>query len=200
MSYQHCSFLLSVANLTHLPEDLGREVAFAGRSNAGKSSAINAITGRSALARTSKTPGRTRLLNFFRLDDERRLVDLPGYGFAKVPASVRRQWGSLVEGYLQRRASLAGVMVMMDVRRPLTDLDRQLLAWCGAAQVPLHLLLTKADKLSRSAGMRELHKCRTSLNALDGEVTVQLFSATKRTGLDTARAQLAQWLDLPVGD
>ena len=198
--YQNCQYLISAAKLSQLPGDRGYEVAFAGRSNAGKSSAVNAITGRGTLARTSKTPGRTRLLNFFRLDDDRRLVDLPGYGFAKVPIPVKLQWASLVESYLRQRTSLAGVIVVMDVRRPLTDLDWQMVAWCEESNVPIHVLLTKADKLSRAAGHRALATCCASLKDVAGAVTAQLFSATKRTGLETVHTKLAQWLVLPASD
>ena len=147
--YRQACFLTSVASIRGLPADRGREVAFAGRSNAGKSSAINALTGRRHLARTSRTPGRTRLINFFELDEERRLVDLPGYGYAKVPRSMSREWGALVGKYLESRESLAGVVVLMDIRHPLTELDATLLDWCRAADLPVLAVLTKADKLAR---------------------------------------------------
>ena len=147
--YRQARFLTSVASIRGLPPDLGREVAFAGRSNAGKSSAINALTGRRDLARTSRTPGRTRLVNFFELDDGCRLVDLPGYGYAKVPRAMSREWGALVRKYLESRRSLAGVVVLMDIRHPLTELDTTLLDWCRAADLPVLAVLTKADKLAR---------------------------------------------------
>lgn len=163
------------------------EIAFAGRSNAGKSSALNAITGRKALARTSKTPGRTQLVNFFSLDGERRLVDLPGYGYAKVPEAMRRHWRELMESYFVERRSLVGLVLVMDCRHPLTDFDQQMLAWSNANHCPVHILLTKADKLSRGAGSATLHKVR---KAVGENASVQLFSATKKTGLEQARDQL----------
>ena len=158
--YRQASFLLGVARLAQLPADDGAEVAFAGRSNAGKSSVINALTGRASLARIGKTPGRTRELNFFVLDEHRRLVDLPGYGYARVPAEVQRRWALLVEGYLARRRSLRGVVVIMDARRPFMATDVQLLEWCAAAALPVHVLHNKADKLGRGQAARALAAAR----------------------------------------
>ena len=177
-----------------LPPDLGYEVAFAGRSNAGKSSALNAVAARRALARTSKTPGRTQQINFFELDERRRLADLPGYGFAKAPAEVQRRWTVLVETYLQRRQCLSGLVLLMDSRRPLTDLDRQMVDWSVQAGVNLHAVLTKADKLGRGAAMRSLSDAQRTLQALGDRVSVQLFSATKREGLEQLRTQIDTWL------
>ena len=181
--------------LRDLPPDRGREVAFAGRSNAGKSSAINALTGRRSLARTSRTPGRTRLVNFFELDEGRRLVDLPGYGYAKVPLSMRREWEALVGRYLESRDSLAGVVVLMDIRHPLTGLDATLLDWCRAACLPVLAVLTKADKLPRGRRAAVLAEVRGSL-AGDGAVArAMVFSATKPIG----RRELAEGLDAWLG-
>jgi GTP-binding protein len=192
--YQQASFSTGVAQLATLPADVGVEVAFAGRSNAGKSSVINALTGRTALARISKTPGRTQQINFFLLgDDEHRLVDLPGYGYANVPIPVKRRWAALVEGYLASRHSLRGVVLLMDVRRPFTDADSQLVDWCAHAGLATHVLLNKCDKLSRGAGLRVLADARKRLAPLGDENLVQLFSATRRTGIDELGARLDAW-------
>jgi GTP-binding protein len=193
MSYlQNLEFLKSAQKASQFPADSGREVAFAGRSNSGKSSAINAITGRRGLARTSKTPGRTQLINFFEIDDARRLVDLPGYGYAKVAETVRLQWRVLLEAYFQQRQSLAGLFITVDVRRGLRDLDQVMLSWSREAGVPAAVLLTKADKLSRSAGLNR----RQEISAdVPDEQTLILFSAPRRNGVDDAREQLLVWLD-----
>jgi GTP-binding protein len=194
-AYRQACFLKGVARLSALPADVGAEVAFAGRSNAGKSSVINALTGRAALARISKTPGRTQQLNFFVLDDDRhRLVDLPGYGYANVPIAVKRRWAALVEGYLGSRRSLMGVVLLMDARRPFTDADAQLVDWCAHAGLATHVLLNKADKLSRGAAARTLAQARKRLAPLGEENVVQLFSATRRTGIDELGARLDAWL------
>ena len=173
------------------------EVAVAGRSNAGKSSAINIITGVRSLARVSKTPGRTREINFFRVDDRRRLVDLPGYGYARVPVAVRQAWQRLIESYFTQRQCLRGVVVVMDCRHPLTEFDRQMLAWCVHGHLPVHLLLTKADKLSRGAASAVLHQVRARLadEFSATSASVQLFSALKRTGVAEAREIFAQWME-----
>jgi len=190
--------MLSIPDPQQAPPDAGYEVAFAGRSNAGKSSALNALTQRKSLARTSKTPGRTQHLVFFELDAERRLVDLPGYGYAKVPEKVRRHWGLAMEAYLSGRESLRGLVLMMDVRHPLTDFDTQMLQWCQHANMPVHILLTKADKLKRGPAMSTLLKVQKTL-AEQHNVSVQLFSALKHTGVEQARAVLDTWLALPAG-
>ena len=193
--YRQARFLKGVARLSALPADVGAEVAFAGRSNAGKSSVINALTGRAALARISKTPGRTRQLNFFVLDDEEhRLVDLPGYGYASVPVAVKRRWADLVEGYLRSRRSLRGVVLLMDARRPFTDADSQLVEWCTHAGLATHVLLNKSDKLSRGAGARVLAEAHKRLAPLGDENVAQLFSATRKTGVDELGARLDAWL------
>lgn len=191
------TFLLGVAKLAQLPAEGGREIAFAGRSNSGKSSAINVLTGQRGLARTSKTPGRTQLLNYFELDEQRYLVDLPGYGFAKVSASMRRGWKNLIGEYLDQRKSLKGLVIIMDVRRPFTAHDQQLFDWCVEANLPVHILLTKADKFSRGAAAKVLQETRKHIASLDVdvEVTVQLFSALKKTGVDEAQQVLLRWLD-----
>lgn len=189
-------FLLGVHSLSQLPPDEGVEVAFAGRSNVGKSSAINAITGRRALARTSKTPGRTQQLNFFAIDEQRRLVDMPGYGYAKVPPEVRRRWQRTVERYLEIRRSLRGLVLLMDIRHPLRPFDMQLLAWCRQSEMPVHVLLTKADKLGKGRGKTVLLEMRKDLGERYPAATVQLFSAAKKQGIEEARAVLEQWLVL----
>ncbi len=194
--FKRCRFLLSGAGQGSFPPDDRPEVAFAGRSNAGKSSALNAITGQRGLARTSKTPGRTQLINFFALDEAARLVDLPGYGFARVPEKVRRQWGALIEGYMRDRRELRGVILLMDIRHPMKDFDRQMLEWTAALTLPTHILLTKSDKLGRGAASRALLGVRRSLKEGGYTATVQLFSSPNRDGVDAARAQLAEWLSL----
>ncbi|GGJ95990.1 ribosome biogenesis GTP-binding protein YihA/YsxC [Pseudomonas matsuisoli] len=193
---QQASFLISAAKVDQCPEDDGFEVAFAGRSNAGKSSALNTLT-HANLARTSKTPGRTQLLNFFRLDDERRLVDLPGYGYAKVPIPLKQHWQNHLEAYLGSRRSLSGVILMMDIRHPLTEFDQMMLDWARASQMPLHILLTKADKLAYGAAKNALLNVQKSLRQQWGDVaSIQLFSAPKRQGIEEAQAVLAEWLAL----
>ena len=189
--------MLSVPEPQQAPPDVGYEVAFAGRSNAGKSSALNALTRRKSLARTSKTPGRTQHLVFFELDGERRLVDLPGYGFARVPEKIRRHWGEAMSQYLAERQSLRGLVLLMDVRHPLTDFDKQMLQWCQHARMPVHILLTKADKLKRGPANNTLLKVQKAL-ADQADVSVQLFSALKHSGVEQARAKLDSWLAMPV--
>lgn len=189
----HASFLTGARSPKQFPADTGLEVAFAGRSNSGKSSAINAITKRKGLARTSKTPGRTREINFFEVGEDLRLVDLPGYGYAKVSTAVRDEWRNLLEQYFRRRRSLRGLFVTVDVRRGIGDLDRVMLRWASDAGVPAAALLTKADKLSRSAGLRR----RDEIAATGPQgVPLLLFSAPKRLGIEAAREQLAAWLEL----
>ncbi len=194
LNYRAASFLTSASQVHQCPQDQGWEVAFAGRSNAGKSSAINALTGNGKLARTSKTPGRTQLLNFFSLDDQRRLVDLPGYGFAKVPEAVKRAWVKQIEQYLQHRQSLRGLVLMMDVRHPLQDFDQMMLDWAVAATMPVHILLTKADKLKKGPAKNTLLKVRSQLADCEDLVSVQLFSAPKKAGLESLREVLDAWL------
>jgi GTP-binding protein len=191
LNFRAARFLTSASKLAQCPPDEGWEVAFAGRSNAGKSSAINSLTGNSKLARTSKTPGRTQLLNFFRLSDEQRLVDLPGYGFAKVPEKVKREWTRQIEQYLQHRRSLRGLVLLMDARHPLQDFDRMMLEWAVAADMPVHILLTKADKLKKGPAKSTLLKVRGALAGHADLVSVQLFSALKHSGLEELRQVLS---------
>ncbi len=190
------TFLTSANHLDQLPPDEGLEVAFAGRSNAGKSSALNALTDQRSLARTSKTPGRTQLINFFSLDEQRRLVDLPGYGYAKVPEAVKRHWQQVLADYLQIRRCLRGLILLMDIRHPLKEFDRQMLDWCAHQQMPVHILLTKADKLKRGPAGNALQQVRKSLKADYPLATVQLFSSLDKQGVEQARDKLAHWLEL----
>jgi GTP-binding protein len=196
--FAQARFLLSAARLAQLPNDGLPEAAFVGRSNAGKSSALNLICQQKTLARVSKTPGRTQLINLFDIpagDAVRsRLVDLPGYGFAQVPLEVRHDWGKLVGGYVEKRPSLCGLVVVMDIRHPMTDLDQQMLGWCVSRGVATHVLLTKADKLGHGAAKATLLQVRKQLQALDPEATVQTFSAQTRTGAEEVREILSAWL------
>ena len=192
--YQQAHFLKSAPSLADACPDTGLEVAFAGRSNAGKSSAINTITNIKALARTSKTPGRTQHLVFFGLDDDRRLVDLPGYGYAKVSEKTKRQWQQHMSEYLHHRGTLQGVILVMDVRHPMTDYDLQMLEWCRHTGLAVHILLTKADKLKRGPAKSSLMKVAAELERLGIESSVQLFSSLKKEGVDDARSVLNEWL------
>lgn len=196
LNYHTASFMTSAPTLAQCPADQGREVAFAGRSNAGKSSAINTLTQQKALARTSKTPGRTQLINFFSVgaDESCRLVDLPGYGFAKVPEKVKLEWQRHLAEYLQRRESLQGLMLMMDVRHPLSEFDEMMLGWADEQDMSVHILLTKADKLKPGAAKNSLQQVRSRLREWEDLVSVQLFSALKKQGIDEARARLDGWL------
>jgi len=192
--YHSTRFVTSVSEPKQLPPDTGREVAFAGRSNAGKSSALNALTGQRQLARISKTPGRTQMLNYFEITSNRHLVDLPGYGYAKVPEAIRRRWQQALEHYLRQRQALVGLIVLVDIRRQLTALDRQLLDWSAWRSLPVHLLLTKADKLNRGPATASLYSVRRELQKLYPLVSVQLFSATSGQGIVDLRQQLDDWL------
>lgn len=196
--FRQSSFILGAARAAQFPGDTGWEAAIVGRSNAGKSSALNAITGLRGLARVSKLPGRTREINFFAVDEERRLVDLPGYGYARVPASIKQAWQRLIEAYLEGRRSLQGMVLVMDCRHPLTEYDEHMLIWCATRRVPAHLLLTKADKLSKGAAGAVLQQVRARVaREFEGAaVTVQLFSALKRSGVDLAQQKLAEWLEM----
>ena len=194
IDFRRCEYLTGAAQMRHCPPGAPAEVAFAGRSNAGKSSALNAITDQRSLARTSKTPGRTQLIHFFELVDGGRLVDLPGYGYAKVPLKVKQEWGRMIENYLSKRDCLRGVVLMMDVRHPLTPFDEQMLDWCMQAELPCHILLTKADKLSKGAAQSTLLKVKKALHP-DAPISIQLFSAPKKTGVDAARELLSDWLE-----
>ncbi|CAM4414562.1 MAG: putative GTP-binding protein EngB [Legionella sp.] len=194
--YAKAVFLKSAARVTHLPDDTGYEVAFAGRSNAGKSSALNCLTGIKGLARTSKTPGRTQLINLFSLDDERRLVDLPGYGYAKVALQIKMEWQKHLAHYLDVRQSLRGLVLLMDVRHPLKDLDQMMIDWALNRELPVHILLTKADKLSRSDVKNTVLKVRKHYELASHLISVQAFSSLKKEGVDELILLLNQWLDL----
>jgi len=196
--FRQATFLLSVNHLRQLPPDSGVEVAFAGRSNAGKSSALNVITDNNALARVSKTPGRTQMINYFTVDETRRLVDLPGYGYAKVPEEVKRHWQHILEQYLRTRASLRGLMIVMDCRHPLKEYDRQMLEWCRHRGMKVHILLTKADKLSRGAAGNTLQAVRATLKSEFPHASAQLFSSLNGNGAVEARQLIAAWLDIEV--
>lgn len=198
--FQQAVFLTTVANLRDLPQDSLREVAFAGRSNAGKSSAINTLAGRVRLAYVSKTPGRTQHLNYFTLAEGKYFVDLPGYGYAKAPEAIRSQWDGLIGPYLNKREQLAGLVVIMDVRRPMTDLDLKLIDWFRPTGRPIHILLSKADKLSRQEQTKALRSVKAEVATWgDAEIySVQLFSSLKKSGVSEAEAVLASWLDIPL--
>ncbi|MEE4302906.1 MAG: ribosome biogenesis GTP-binding protein YihA/YsxC [Wenzhouxiangella sp.] len=193
---RRAEYLISVHNRPQLPPDIGAEVAIAGRSNAGKSSLINRLCGQKSLARTSRTPGRTRQLVFFRLDETRHLVDLPGYGFARVGGDLKKHWKGLIQGYLEKRQALAGLLIVMDVRHPLKPGDVDLANWAADRGLPLHLVLTKADKLGRGKQKEALMKVR---KMVDESVGVQLFSAVTGQGVDELEAVMAGWL-LPAGN
>ncbi len=191
--YQRATFIKSAPEISQAPKDKGIEVAFAGRSNAGKSSAINALTRQKSLARTSKTPGRTQLLNFFALSEQQRFVDLPGYGYAKVPPALKKKWHAMMENYLQNRKSLQGIVLVMDIRHPLSEFDIQMIEWCSYTEKPLHILLTKADKLKYGAAKNTLLAVERELSSCPMPITLQLFSATKKTGVQDLAEQLDQW-------
>lgn len=192
--FRNARFEISVADPAGLPLTGAPEIAFAGRSNAGKSSAINTLAGHTRLAFVSKTPGRTQLINFFRLQSGAALVDLPGYGYAEVPEKVRLQWQGLLERYLRTRESLVGLVVIMDARHPLKPLDRQMLDWFAPTGKPMHVLLTKSDKLTRSECARTLAIVREALDAWGGRISCQLFSSLKKTGCEEVEAVLSGWL------
>lgn len=194
--YSKAVFLKSAARVDQLPEDTGYEVAFAGRSNAGKSSALNCLTGIKNLARTSKTPGRTQLINLFSLDEQRRLVDLPGYGYAKVALQVKLEWQKNLAHYLEVRESLKGLILLMDVRHPLKDLDQMMVDWALNRQLPVHILLTKSDKLSRSEVKNTVLKVRKHYDLADHLISVQSFSSLKKDGIDELVALLNSWFEL----
>lgn len=193
MKFDQTCFQTSAATLEDCPADSSAEVAFAGRSNAGKSSAVNVITSLPQLARTSKTPGRTQLINFFFIEEGKYLVDLPGYGYAKVPLERRDKWQFELEKYLRRRKALVGLILLSDIRHPLKKFDRMMIEWAAQANLPLHLLLTKADKLKRGATQKTLLKVEKELTVFDN-VSVQLFSALRNIGVDPVRKVLTQWL------
>lgn len=190
----NAAFHTTVAQIRDLPLDSLAEVAFAGRSNAGKSSAINTLCNHKRLAFVSKMPGRTQHLNFFRVEESRYLVDLPGYGFARAPKDQKHVWQALIGGYLERRPQLKGLILIMDVRHPLTDLDRSLLEWFRPAERPVHVLLSKSDKLSRSQSLPVLRQVKADLQEAGFNVSVQLFSSPKREGVDEVESVVRGWL------
>ncbi|MCK6388710.1 MAG: ribosome biogenesis GTP-binding protein YihA/YsxC [Zoogloea sp.] len=192
--FRNAQFEISVAKPSGLPPPHGPEIAFAGRSNAGKSSAINTLANHVRLAFVSKTPGRTQLINFFRLQNGAVLVDLPGYGYAEVPEAVRRQWQHLLEDYLTRRPNLIGLVLIMDSRHPLKDRDRTMIGWFAPSGRPIHVLLTKSDKLTRSEAAATLAAVKKELAPLGEQVTVQLFSSLKKTGVEEVERVVGSWL------
>ncbi len=193
--YSKAVFIKSAARVDQLPADSGYEVAFAGRSNAGKSSALNCLTTIKNLARTSKTPGRTQLINLFSLDEQRRLVDLPGYGYAKVALQVKLEWQKNLAHYLEVRQSLRGLVLLMDIRHPLKDLDQMMIDWAIARELPVHILLTKSDKISRSETKNCILKVRKSYDLAQHLVSVQSFSSLKKEGVDELISLLNQWFE-----
>nr|WP_232351380.1 MULTISPECIES: ribosome biogenesis GTP-binding protein YihA/YsxC [unclassified Gilliamella] len=193
LNYAKTHFILSAPDITHLPIDTGVEIAFAGRSNAGKSSALNTLTNQKALARTSKTPGRTQLINLFEVEENCRLVDLPGYGYAQVPEAIKRKWQKSLGEYLQKRESLKGLIVLMDIRHPLKDLDQQMIEWAVSVNIPVMLLLTKADKLASGAQKKQVNMVKEAILPFQGDITVAPFSSPKRIGLDALKQKLDEW-------
>ncbi|MBI0103785.1 ribosome biogenesis GTP-binding protein YihA/YsxC [uncultured Gilliamella sp.] len=193
LNYAKTHFILSAPDITHLPIDTGVEIAFAGRSNAGKSSALNTLTNQKALARTSKTPGRTQLINLFEVEENCRLVDLPGYGYAQVPEAIKRKWQKSLGEYLQKRESLKGLVVLMDIRHPLKDLDQQMVEWAVSVNIPVMLLLTKADKLASGAQKKQVNMVKEAILPFQGDITVAPFSSPKRVGLEALKQKLDEW-------
>lgn len=190
---RQASFELSAPDLKHCPPEHGVEIAFAGRSNAGKSSALNTLADQKSLARTSKTPGRTQLINFFRINDAWKLVDLPGYGYAQVPEKVKIDWQKNMGEYLEQRECLKGLFLVMDVRHPLKEFDRMMLDWAARFDMPVHILLSKSDKLNRGPAANSLQAVRNEIRKMGGQISAQLFSSHDKTGVDAAREVLANW-------
>lgn len=198
------TFTLSAPDIRRLPEDSGIEVAFAGRSNAGKSSALNTLTNQRGLARISKTPGRTQLINVFEIADNKRLIDLPGYGFAKVPLEMKKKWQKALGEYLEKRESLKGLVILMDIRHPLKDLDMDLIQWAADSELPVLALLTKSDKLSQGKRSAEVLRVQKALASLNADIKVQAFSSLKYTGKEQANTVICNWFsqddDAELGD
>ncbi|GAA0483821.1 MULTISPECIES: ribosome biogenesis GTP-binding protein YihA/YsxC [Tatumella] len=192
-NYHVTHFVTSAPDIRHLPTDSGVEVAFAGRSNAGKSSALNTLTNQKSLARTSKTPGRTQLINLFEVADGIRLVDLPGYGYAEVPEEMKLKWQRALAEYLQKRDSLKGLVVLMDIRHPMKELDQQMVQWAVTSHIPVLVLLTKADKLASGARKKQLNLVRELSQKFDGDVQIELFSSLKKLGVDKLTQKLDNW-------
>jgi len=193
--YQKAYFLLSVADVSQLPPDEGYEVALVGRSNAGKSSVLNKITQNKGLARVSKTPGRTQLVNIFVLDEVRRIADLPGYGFAKVPLAAKLRWQKTVDAYISSRECLKGLVLVMDIRHPFKDLDIQLLDYCEQRNLPVHILLNKSDKLTKNQISNVLKEVKATLTEYNNSVTFQIFSALKGIGITELHSLLNKWYE-----
>ncbi len=194
-NYRQARFFQSATTMNTLPPELGFEVAFAGRSNSGKSSTLNALCQQKSLARTSKTPGRTQLINFFGLADGKYLVDLPGYGYAKVPEKVKREWQRFIESYLTTRFTLCGLVIVMDIRRPMLEHDLNMLNWAESRNLPTHVVLNKSDKLKKGRAKSALLKTQQQLKQYQHPVSSQMLSAFKKTGLDELRRQLDSWLN-----
>ncbi|MCG7584352.1 ribosome biogenesis GTP-binding protein YihA/YsxC [Photobacterium sp. OFAV2-7] len=193
LNYRNTGFITSAPDIRHLPNDTGVEIAFAGRSNAGKSSALNRITDQKSLARTSKTPGRTQLINMFEVVDGCNLIDLPGYGFAQVPLEMKLKWQKSLGEYLQKRECLQGLVVLMDIRHPMKDLDQQMISWAVESRLPVLVLLTKADKLKSGARKKQLMTVRNTALSFGGDVQVEVFSSLKGIGVDQVRRKLDSW-------
>ncbi|EJL6790188.1 MULTISPECIES: ribosome biogenesis GTP-binding protein YihA/YsxC [Vibrio] len=198
--YQNTHFITSAPDIRHLPEDEGVEIAFAGRSNAGKSSALNRLTNQKSLAKTSKTPGRTQLINLFKVEEGCHIVDLPGYGFAQVPVEMKNKWQKSLGEYLQKRECLKGLVVLMDIRHPMKDLDQQMIFWAIDSHIPVQVLLTKADKLKSGARKQTLLKVRKQVETFGGDVSVDVFSSLKGLGVDQLRAKLDIWFAPALAD
>ena len=195
--FRIAQYVISAHQLKQLPKDEGIEVAIAGRSNAGKSSAINTLTDQRSLARTSKTPGRTQQIVIFELDEDRRIADLPGYGYAKVPLKLKAHWRAVMQRYFETRECLRGVVLVMDIRHPMREFDQQMLAWCQSADIPCHILLTKADKLKRGPAQSTFLKVRRDLPEI---ASIQIFSSLKKTGLDELVDKLSGWYEYDDDD
>ncbi|MGF1683026.1 ribosome biogenesis GTP-binding protein YihA/YsxC [Photobacterium minamisatsumaniensis] len=193
LNYRNTGFITSAPDIRHLPNDIGVEIAFAGRSNAGKSSALNRITDQKGLARTSKTPGRTQLINMFEVVNGCNLIDLPGYGFAQVPLELKIKWQKSLGEYLQKRECLQGLVVLMDIRHPMKDLDQQMVSWAVESRLPVLVLLTKADKLKSGARKKQLLQIREMSQGFGGDVQVEAFSSLKGIGVDQVRRKLDEW-------
>lgn len=198
--YQNAKFLLSVAKLTQLPPDEGVEVAIVGRSNSGKSSVLNQLTQNKSLARVSKTPGRTQHINLFGFDDNRRMADLPGYGYAKVPPSVKQHWEKTLDAYLRTRECLKGLVLVMDIRHPLKDFDIQLLNWSSACELPVHILLNKSDKLRSGAIKNTFFEVEKALKEYENPISIQVFSALKGLGIKEFKEILNGWYGIGMSN
>ena len=194
LAFNGTKYLKSATKLSEMPKDSGNEIAFIGRSNAGKSSSINTITGIKGLARTSQTPGRTQMINIFQLDECSRLIDLPGYGYAKVPKVVRERWEASIDQYLQQRNCLRGLVLIMDIRHPLKEIDVQVIDWATKCDLPVHILLSKADKLTNNEQRKAIDFVDSHLSGVKDLVSIQTFSSLKKTGIEDARSQIEAWL------